>query len=553
MARNPKGGRKAAEVGSERKKTPGAPPSARAAVSSGAAARFALAHADGVVGFEAATLVYLTLPFLLFVIGWVTLPVSLPATALVLLGIYGAVRVPRRTARDTVGRSDAGAPVGPGRAVQMAMVLAVVTGVVVLSGVGGYAFQYIDYVRHNSFLRDLIEHPWPLAYSETGPRNEPGMLAFYLANSLTPAAVGKVLGWSAANHFSVIWAILGVFLAVCWFLRVVGTTSLVYAILFLFFGGLDIVGHLVLLGWYRAVSPYKPLSEWMATYMLSSRDARQLLGGIFWLTPSNMHMLYGAPQHAFACWLGTLLILYDGLWRRSCDRTVFVWASTLLWSAFTFVGMLPFVLVAIVVSRGRGLVNFQNVVAAGVILGLTVLFVSSNNQEYVRGWLWEYQDILRTWPLLVLFYIVEFGVYLVLCPTVDSAFVRAQRLWLWTAVAALIALPWYHLGQWNDFSIKSSFPALVVMQVFLAATLKEVHTRRQWRRAGLLVIALLLGACGAVDDIARGIRQGFKFGPPPLTRVQHVNELEPKALAAQLFSKGDSVFWRVLAKPVHPR
>ena len=69
----------------------------------------------------------------------------------------------------------------------------------------------------------------------------------------------------------------------------------------------------------------------------------------------------------------------------------------------------------------------------------------------------------------------------------------------------------------------------------------------------MLIAALLLCAHVAVGDISRGRAQGFRFAPPSLASVRHVNKIEPKPLAAQLFSRADSFFQRVLAKPVDPR
>jgi hypothetical protein len=506
------------------------------------------------LALEMATLVYLLLPFLIFVVGWVVPIVAVPVCAAVLLGMYFAL-LPALASRRCPGpRSAQRSPDLGGQMLSISTLVAIILIVVAYSGVGGYAHQYPDYARHNSFLRDLIEKPWPLAYTATGPRNEPGVLAFYIANSLTPALVGKVFGWGSANLFSLAWAVLGVFLAVCWFLRIMGTVSPIYGVLFLFFGGLDVVGHFILVGWHCRLDGETGISHWMVHYAFSSPQVQRTMRGVFWLVPSNMDLLYDTPQHAFSCWLSLLVILYDAIYGRTCYRAILVWAACLLWSAFSFVGILPFVAVAVIVTRGKGLLSVPNAVAAPLILGLTVLFVSSNNHDYVHGWLWQFQDVSQTWPALILYYFIEFGVYVLICAAIDRREMTAmQPIWWWTAIGCLLILPWYRLGYWNDLSIKASAPSAVVMLVYLAEVVRNAQTGGQRIGAKVLIAVMLLGAGAAVDDVSRGMRQGLKLAPPPLQSIQHVNDQEPKWLGAQLFSRGDTFFWRFLAKPLVPR
>jgi hypothetical protein len=511
---------------------------------------------------EKSTLIYILLPFLIFTLGWVKPFFAVPIVGIVLFGLYRAMQeFPTPTHEYGPPRAEADMS-RRRRALTLTIVFALVLFVVAFSGEGGYSYQSGSFLRHNAFLRDLIEQPWPLAYWETGPEDMPGMPAFYMAFSLTPALVGKALGWSAANHFSVLWAVLGVFLAVCWFLKIVGTISPLYALLFLFVGALDILGQVALLGWFHDGTQIKPLSYWMFHYAFSSPGVTAVMGGggpfpdmpVFWISLSNIGALYLCAQHAFAAWLGLLMILHDATKSSSCHRVGFVWACSLLWSAFTFIGLLPFVIIAIVTTRGRGLFSFQNVVAGLSILGLSALFIGSNNHDYPHGWLWEYQNVLRTWPALALFYIVQFGIYLTFCPSVDRSKPGAVRpVWWWTAIATLLALPWYYLGGNNDFSIKAAVPSLLVVLVFLATAVKGSSTEVQRKSARLLIGLMIVGSFGALQLVTRGIGHGLDSSPPPLEEVLHVNEIERSGAGAQLFSDGDSFFWKVLAKRIQLR
>jgi hypothetical protein len=490
---------------------------------------------------ERATLVYVVLPFLIFSLGWVKAVYSIPLAVVVLVGLYRAQR-----ARSPSDDGDGSAAATPREALGYAILLACVVVVVVYSGTGAYAVQGGGHYRNNSFLLDLIHSPWPLGFEKVGSRNEPGVLAFYIANALTPALVGRALGWAAAFHFSLIWAVVGVFLAVCWFVRLVGRASPLYGLLFLLFGGLDLVARTFVMGW--SDRSLHMVDLWIYYFARQNPD---LMGGMFWIFPSNLTMLFASPHHVLCTWLSLLWILDDAMRHRTCSRIGILCAPALLWSAFGFVGMAPYVLVAVAVSRARGLVSFENLVAGPAILLVVGLYLLSNNQEYLRGPLWEFQDPLRTWKLLALVCALEFGIYALLFPPRGRRGPRGmQPIWWWTAVACLLALPWYRMGDFCDFPTKVTIPSLVVLQVWLARSLANARSAGERIRGGILVALLIVGAAAAVTVLRDSARHGLNFSPPPISSVRHVNEPKRRSRGGQLFSDGDAFFWRVLARPV---
>lgn len=505
------------------------------AATEGAASRVGLARPAR--WLEGVTLAYVALPFVVFALGWLKPWIGLPTAAIVLYGAWRAAR------------SEGGAEgrVLAGR--EWLVLLALLGGVLFLvffSGAGGYAIQYSDYLRHNAFLRDLIERPWPVTYPRVPPNGEPGVLAFYIANSLPPAVVGKWLGWNAANHANFLWTALGFYLAICWFLRVIGRVSFRYGLLFAFFGGLDILGRVALLGWYADGS--KMLSNWLVRYALSSTpEAKELMQGVFWMYPSNLNFIYYAPQHVLGPWLCALVLLYDALRGNTARRSVFLWSLVLLWSAFSFVGLLPFLALAILCTNRARLLSFENTIAAGTVLLLTGLYIGSNSQEYPHGFLWQKQEVLRTWPTLLLFYAVEFGIYAWLCPRVErESLRRLHRGWWWLSLACLLAAPWYVLGTYNDLTTKVSIPAMLVLQIWIATALMGARSDDARRRARVLVALLVVGAMASFADLARGLYHPVSVEPISLRHVRRANQLGP--VAAQLFATGDGFFWRYVAR-----
>jgi len=182
---------------------------------------------------------------------------------------------------------------------------------------------------------------------------------------------------------------------------------------------------------------------------------------------------------------------------------------------------------------------------------VTVLYIGSNNQEYPHGFLWEKQNVLSTWPTLLLVYAVEFGLYAWLCPRVErEGLARLHRGWWWLALAMLVAAPWYVLGTFNDLTTKSVIPALIVLQVWIATAMISAHGDEARRRVRVLVAVLVIGSMASVADLMRGLNGGLS-DPFPVSRVRRMHQLGPGA--AQLFSDGDAPFWRWLARPGAPR
>jgi len=487
---------------------------------------------------EAVSLGWLALPFAVFAAGWLRAWVAAPAILLTLVGVWRAL---------AAGPWPAPAPhddaVDPRRArVAWALAGLLTVGVVLYSGTGGFAFQFGGHWRNNAFVKDLIEHPWPLGFSDVGARHEPGVLAFYLAHAIVPAAVGKLLGWNAALLFQFAWTCLGVFLALCWLLRVVGDRGPQWIVLFFLFGGLDWIGYRLLVGPYPGT--HVELDLW--TVFLSLR--RPEMAHVFWIFPSNATILFNSPHHVLCSWVVVLMILDDAIHRGTSRRVGLLVSFALLWSAFSFVGMAPFVLVSLAWTRGRGMWSFENLVSGVVVLGLSALYIGTNDGAYVQGPLWRFQDLGETAHLLLAVWCLEFGVYALLVPLVERRRVGiGHPVWLATAVASLCAVSLYRMGDNNDFTTKASIPALLVLQLAVAHALGTSPWRRRWAGVALIGV-LLVGSAAPVVLLTRSVRLGLHAPRPAFGDVAPTNELERCSRGGQLFSDGRGFFWHVLAR-----
>ncbi len=179
------------------------------------------------------------------------------------------------------------------------------------------------------------------------------------------------------------------------------------------------------------------------------------------------------------------------------------------------------------------------------------LFFRSNNAEYPHGWLRQFHSMTTAWIVLFLFFLIEFGVYLAVCPPrLAAAGGRPGRLWLWTAIGTLVVLALYRLGVYNDLAAKAALPSLLLIQVYIAATIRNASTdtEKQWAR--ILVFLLLIGACSALNEVSRAREHPLRASPPAYEEVRIVTELPQQGVALQLFGDPEAFFWKHMAKPV---
>jgi hypothetical protein len=105
------------------------------------------------------------------------------------------------------------------------------------------------------------------------------------------------------------------------------------------------------------------------------------------------------------------------------------------------------------------------------------------------------------------------------------------------------------MGKFCDFTTKAAIPALLVLQLCVAHALAGAGRERRWRAAALAAV-VVFGSVSALALVAEPLRVGLRSRPPPARRVLPISGVARMDQGSQLFSDGQSFFWRVLAKPV---
>jgi hypothetical protein len=220
-------------------------------------------------------------------------------------------------------------------------------------------------------------------------------------------------------------------------------------------------------------------------------------------------------------------------------------------STFIAVGAIPFAILALTSARSKSdILTLENTVLGPILLVVSGLFFLSNDGDYLRGWLWEMQDLHKTWPFLVLYWLVSFGIYVAVRPRLTPWRVWPDTMVVVIAVVFLLA-PWYRLGYFSDLNTKVTAPAQLALAVILMSAISlgwRSPDRAQRIRARALALIVAVGLLSGVGILGPGLTRGPFVRIPKESSMQRVNELEPKALGAQLFATRTTIFWRWLAR-----
>lgn len=456
---------------------------------------------------HALTLLYLLTPCFIFLFGWLTVSLALSVSIAIL---YTAYQTRGRGTISDFSKQDL-------------VILAVLSLAWTLtSGAGGFGHQNSDWAKHNAVLKDLIFKPWPVMYDvetgELGVIRHP--LVYYLAYYLPAAAVGKALGWIAANVVLSIWTWTGIFLALAWVKRLSGRYWV--AALFIFLSGLDGPGH-----WFLKHDLFKWTShiEWWAHH---------------WQYSSNTSLVVWVPQHALGGWLATSLIL-DGWYHKTPVKTVpLEWAAAAFWSPFASIGLIPFAMLRAVEHPWELLTGWKDWIGVLPWLALLYLYYSAS-QPVPQSWLTA--TILGPDKYTYVFFVVmEFGLFAGLVAAAGPS--RREQWVLGLVTVVLLAIPFYRMGLYNDFGMRASIPALFALWILVGFALLKI--RGKLRVA--LVVAMILGAVTPGTELLRSFAH-FQFRPPNIERVHEVHSAHSnKAIGAQYLGTQDSFFFSSLAK-----
>lgn len=427
-------------------------------------------------GLTAAALIYLALPSLIFVAGWLRPPAAIPLLALTLLALVQYLR------REDMHWS---IPQSPGACV---IIVIVAFAWASLGGAGHFFAANSDWLMRDKVLGDLTFSDWPPAYSVVD--GHPHILRSAIGFFLPAAVIGKFAGIASVDLALYLYAALGcsLFLLLLPLPTRPGRWLFVLLLVAIFFSGMDYLGVVLATG----SLPIFPLRlEWWGPFSYPS-----LTGQIYW-----------APNHVIPVLLVTTLFYRHWGHRAWPALFLIMLPLTVIWSPFVVAGILPFLALATLrwFMLGQRLADSQitiwQLIAAALMTWLTVRLMTLDIAAIPAAPTAEAAPNPDSLILdYLLFILIEFAILALLL----ARKLQHSHGLFWLGCAILALLPVYRYGPTNDTMLRLSTPSLIVL---LLITLDQVRRWASQRNfpptAWAIGIILLIGACTPFNEMWR--------------------------------------------------
>ncbi len=478
------------------------------------------------------TYIYLALPLFIFILSWLDYGI---AFLLSLIFCYGFYRAYPKVADET--------EIGSKRLLLILGEIAVIW--CFFAGIGYFYYQSFDYHFRNAVFRDLINYSWPVFY-----RRAHTPLVYYMAFWLFPASVAKFFGFFISDKHSLFmfgnvvlffYAVFGVYLIFAHLMKALdikGTKQAISAIiLFIFFSGLDIIGHSFFL---IVEQPFEYHFEWWATFIQYS----SITTSMFWVFNQFIPVAL------------LILLIYN---ERKISNFGFIVALSLFFAPYPTATIGLFMTIYAVSCFCKSsqkkdfikfeILSFQNLIGVLVLLPLCVLYFITNS-EGMDGW--HYLFSYTTPQRFILFLVLEFLLYVVIL------YPQYKRDMFFNVMFySLLFIPFFRFDEQNNFCMRASIPSIIILAIFVIRFLL-VQCHQHPIKTALLSCIFLIGAFTPCVEFYRGIH--YTMEAKKLALVQdEIYTLNGAFIPMPLFGwdvnhqytaktyKTD-IFWKYLAK-----
>ncbi len=484
---------------------------------------------------RALALVLVSLPVIIFAIGWLRWYYCLLVIISSVIGLYWALYGDKKAKEDNSRDIEI--------KVSTLIIIAFIALVwVFLSGIGGFWAQSKDYPWRNAIYRDIVLRDWPVYYPVSN-----GYLVYYIGYWLPPAIFGKLglmLGASELWAFRIgniaqyIWASMLIvtlfFLLLSLFKANDKKKQIFLIVLFIFFSGMDILGSIEPLG----ANLYH--LEWWAKYYQYSSFTTCL----FWVF-----------NQSIIPWICMALLLME----ENVSSYVYIGMMCLFGGPFPFVGyfiycitfgiikLIHSIKTKTVVSFVKNVFSVSNILSAIGIFPFLGLYLLSNDAISGSGTLRIEQEgnaligaaegisgtaestamAGNSIKAYIMFICFEFLIVMLLIIRKNY-----KNPLYYVTMVSLLVFPFLKMGSNVDFPMRASIPALFVVYYLVAYFLisekgylkkyktpdgKEPTTKEERQKADkyslnrtlliALIFCLILGAATPAVEIYRGCRQ----------------------------------------------
>lgn len=479
--------------------------------------------------------IYILLPFIIFMLGWVKLCISIPLTIILLFCLLKVFKdspsfwMPSWD-KDTI--------------IKVLFIIGIIAIWVYYSGVGKQVFQNSDHIQRNAVFNILVEYKWPIKNYKIVGKNmttaNATSLIYYIGFWLPAALVGKKFGLLAGYYAQWIWAFLGILLVYYFICAIREKVVLWPLLILLFFSGLDIIGIFLTGTNIGDLTPRWHIEWWCGAYQYSSMTTQ-----LFWVF-----------NQAIPAWLCTMLAYVQ----KTNQNIVFILACSMLSSTFPFVGLLLLCLfwcftrqydlhnIPKTQKRKRyfqflikDTCTFQNVVGGGCIGILSFLYLIGNRSgNLILSESVCPNSMKNSLSKYMLFIIIEIGIYVILLYKDNQ-----HNKLFYFVVVCLCIIPPIKVGYSSDFCMRASIPALFILMLIVIDTLEK-----SWKRKGYgIFVGLIIGSVTPLMEFRRTVSETFSRIDSGV-QIEEIDD-EPVHILNSLNFAGDidnSIFFKYFVK-----
>jgi len=461
--------------------------------------------ADKIISYTA--IAYIVFPIMIFLFGW-TRPVIAILISMVLL--YLGYRLGREMTCETE------ISITVNRKFWL-VALGVIALWVLFSGIGDFSFQTGDFIIRNPMFHDLKYYRWPVIYDLS---KEPQLVKKFTGNAQNALYVYYFTWWLPASLFARIlnflgtsvtrievytnialymWTVIGLFLTFYFMVRYLKRYSYWILSSLILFGGFDFVVYLIS----NMRMPLNEHIEWWA-------------GGpcMYFQYSANTTQLYWVFNQSVPIWLVVAVLLV-----AENPKQKLGWASlSIAYSPYATIGIIPIAIYATLKSkvnlndsslrsiyhlnRVKNAVSIENTVVP-LLLAFTYVsfFALKLNAGTSRGgFIFSVYPEFRTFTLYIAFIVVEFFIYFLVMGKKGITYE-----FYWVTLIELIVIPLFRAGMNNDFTMRTSIPALFILMFLCLRFLLDSKTEGHIKQYKTTAICLCIGYLVSCTEIQRNM------------------------------------------------
>ena len=469
------------------------------------------------------SIVYLTVPVFIWLVGWFEWWVGFPVAVLLGSGLWRALAGSWKMS------------------VSLPVLIALLSALawVLLTPYSGLWQASGDLEGHLAVILDIGRGGWPTYLTDFWSGNPP-LLRYYLGIHLVPGLVGRWLGSAALSWAFPLWICLGIGLLVVIFIRGVSNLrgSLLAILVLIFFSGMNALEFIPQRGLKTTLEILMGVGDHEAlSYFISAPLFGRVLPGF----QSNSVTLWWSPQHVISSGLVALIIIQSRHHLRFAAVIGIVISVGLFWSPAGILGLLPLAIALIVQKGVRPFLTWPNLLVAPLLVGLIFLYFFSNDQPAMNfGWLWQYYaDHSLMLIDLIWLYITELVVLIFLLYQMDRRIIK-DTIFI-ASLAVLSVLPWflYNPEVWlrvdgdaarpYHIMTRGAVPALVVLAYFTSR----------------VVLGCRSEVVGGTTTVSRPRRPNFLVLRASLIAVLAIGALSPLSIFLRSNNHPDNIYEQV--------